>query len=70
MANNYKKWDKAKRDKWNRYSSDYNKRHYKQYSVQLSTEKDADLIAFLDEHKPLNTLFKKMIRKEIEESKK
>ena len=48
MPNSYAKMSDKARSHWNEYSKIYAKTKYKRVLVQLDKEKDADVIAYLE----------------------
>ena len=54
------------RKKWNAYNTRYSKRHYKNITIKLNYESEAETIAFLERHgnKIIKELLKEALAKE------
>ena len=47
------------------YDQDYHKTHLKRVVFNLNKEKDRDIISYLEEHKPIQSEIKRLIREQI-----
>lgn len=47
------------------YDQDYHKTHLKRFVFNLNKEKDRDVILYLEEHKPIQSEIKRLIREQI-----
>lgn len=51
MANLYHNWGPKQRKRWNEYSKEYSKNHFKTITVKLRLVEDKDIINYLNANK-------------------
>ena len=51
------------------YDIKYQKMNCRQFKLLLSKEKDRDIISYLEEHKPIQSEIKRLIREQIKKER-
>lgn len=66
-GNQYHKWGIEQRKKWNTYSTNYARTHFKSLNLKLRIEEDKDIIEYLEKNttSSVSELVRKIIREKI-----